>query len=54
MADHYLIKKVMYDKFNLNFMGKLAEAITYIVVLVFAFWFVKTSITLIPEMIKFP
>lgn len=35
-------------------MGKLAEAITYIAVLVFAFWFVKTSVTLIPELIKFP
>ena len=44
----------MYYKFNHNFMDKLAEAITYIVVLAFAFWFVKISVTLIPEMLKFP
>lgn len=44
----------MYNEFDSNFMGKLAEAITYILVLVFAFWFVKTSLTLIPEIIKFP
>jgi hypothetical protein len=44
----------MYDGFNPNFMSKLAEAITYIVVLVFAFWFIKTAIILIPEILKFP
>jgi hypothetical protein len=48
------MKIIIYNEFNHNFMSKLAEEIIFILVLVFALWFVKTAIVLIPEILKFP
>jgi len=35
-------------------MGQMAEAIVYILFLIFALWLVKAFFSIIPELLKFP